>query len=172
MQLTDLAGQEQLVVFEDEHDPAPAPAAGSKKIHMHQIIEDDDGGDSSQDEKCAPLMEEEFIKMVAVPKTEKAFTPPSFFEREAFRDLNERGLANLPPGQYALWHHVSSSQWHAYNKVTGKNFAPTWGNKRSETCAILLALARLWQWFVQDEPSDAEGKAYLTLLESEIQKQT
>ena len=168
MQLPDSTGQQQLVAYEEECDPAPAPAPGSKKTHAHRIIEDDDG-DSSQDEKSAPLMEEEFIKMVAVPKTEKAFTPPSFFEREAFRDLNERGLANLPPGQYALWYHVSSSQWHAHNKVTGKNFAPTWGKKRSETCAVLLALAQLWKWFVEDEPLDAEGQAYLALLESEIQ---
>lgn len=80
-------------------------------------------------------------------------------------------LAKLPPAEgYGLWCHVSSSQWHVHDKGTNKNFAPTWGNKRSPKVALLMALRQLWRWFLEKTPSNVEGVAHLARLDLEIQK--
>ncbi|CAK9092325.1 Uncharacterized protein (Fragment) [Durusdinium trenchii] len=81
-------------------------------------------------------------------------TPPGFFEREAYADLEKVGLTALPMADgYVLSYHKVTRQWHARDP-SGSNYAPTWGLIRSELKALLLALDQLWDWYVETNPDD------------------
>ena len=154
-------------------DVAPEPNAGSKKSKGMPTLLDDDASDASDadiPEGKDKVCEEDFVTMVVVEgdKKSREKAPPSFFARPAYVQLSEQGFTTLPdlPG-VGLWYHNSTTQWHGH--YDGKNFAPTWGAKRSEREAILLTIAQLWEWFLEVHPTDGEALARVELLKLELQ---
>ena len=101
-------------------------------------------------------------------KTTQFKPPPSFFLRECYKLLNEQNLVTLPPLEgVGLWCHTSTSQWHAHHG--GRNFAPSWGNSRSETMAILLAIQKAWIWYKAENPEDKVADKQLAAIRQKIQ---
>lgn len=158
-------------------DPAPAPQAGSSKVNKKAVaaagvdlLLDDDSSEGEKENNFEPEVNpEDFIQMVTEESSGKVMKmkQPGFFERAAFLELNELGLAVIPNmAGVHIWHHVSSSQWHAqYGK---RSYSPTWGNQRTEKKALALAIVQLWQWFVDDHPDDTEAKAQLEFINTHI----
>ena len=98
----------------------------------------------------------------------RSWTPPSFMEREAYRQLVAEGLAGLPPvSGVGLRYHRSTSQWHGVYGST--NFAPTWGDIRSERVALLMALHGVWQMFANSNPNDKDAQDHVSVLKAMIE---
>ncbi|CAJ1437547.1 unnamed protein product [Effrenium voratum] len=169
-QIGDAAGQQVIHEIRNLSDPAPA---GKKKAHAPTLLDDDLDDDEPvhQESDDKPVDADDFIKMVSTPGTggKKAYAPPSFFSRPAYQVAAEKGLVQLPPSNgYGLWHHTSTSQWHAHHKGTNENFAPSYKNNRSEEAALLLAMEKLWLWYLQEEPTDVDGAEYLARIQAEL----
>lgn len=164
-------------------DPAPEPAAGSEKP-MASKTSHCKSQDVEENPDVAPpdivlgdliasnsVDASDFVQMAIIPdhKVSCYKPPPSFMNRAAYRALAEEDLVNLPPlGSAGLWCHASTQQWHAHHGVKKINFAPSWGNSRSETMAILLAIERLWLWYVEENPLDEQAPKQLSLLKAKI----
>lgn len=160
-------------------DPAPEPAAGSEKplavktSHCQSQDVEEKPGVPDQGVVLGDIIASnsvdasDFVQMAIIPgeKVSCYKPPPSFMNRAAYRALAEEDLVNLPPlGSAGLWCHASAQQWHAHHGVKKINFAPSWGNSRSETMAILLAIEKLWLWYAEENPSDEEAAKQLSLL--------
>lgn len=153
-------------------DPAPEPKAGSSEggkvwaSDKHAFQSADEC--VSKGEHDAPFDEKDMVTAVSVAKGQSHHVPPSFRERECFRDLEQAGLAKLPeaPG-FVLAYHTTTQQWHArwQNTEGTKNYAPSWGASRGELKALCLALCQLWQWYV-DSHDDSSGIEHLNSLKS------
>lgn len=101
--------------------------------------------------------------------TENTHIPKCFFEREVFCDLDKEGLTLLPSSEgMGLSYHKQSKQWHSWWLVEKKNYAPTWGNKRSELKALLLALIRLWSWHLSILSDDQVGQKQLQRIQEKL----
>ena len=154
---------------EVECDPAPEPEPCKRKVKRQQ---EDDGGSSNDEEYEVDLggfMGDEFIKVEPQVANGKADSKASYYLRPAFQIALKKGLALMPPGDdFGLWHHTSTSQWHAHDKRSKENYAPAWGGKRTEMVALLTALAQLWKWHLSYEHTP-EGEAQLRKLETEIE---
>ena len=136
----------------------------SQKASM--VIQDD----VSEEEVPKEGEEDQFEQMVVkVSENSSQFKPPpSFMHRPAYKALNEQNLVNLPPLEgVGLWCHKSTSQWHAHFGST--NFAPTWGNSRSEEKAILLAVQKIWQWYKDHFPKDKAADKMLAAISAKLQ---
>ena len=164
-------------------DPAPEPAAGSgkpkavKTSHWESDDIEENPDIIGQETVLGQIIASNsvdasgFVQMAIIPGEKvSCYKPPaSFMHREAYRSLAEEGLVDLPPlGSAGLWCHASTQQWHAHHGVKKINFAPSWGNSRSETKAILLALERLWLWYTEENPLDEQARKQLSLLEAKI----
>jgi len=122
------------------------------------LLDDDDDADdqdSEFDEKefdtCDVSDDDDQKVESAKNKQGKMHVPPCFFTRDAFCALESEGLAVMPDSiSLKLSHHSSSQQWHARCTIRKLNFAPKWGEKRSETLALLLALKQLWSWYLAE----------------------
>ena len=132
---------------EKQMDPAPATKAGESKAESvwvpgaaalmkpEKLSEEAKG----LSELLSPKFDES--KMVTAVKS---YTPPSFFERDAYKQLQEMNLESVPGSGFTLAYHTVTQQWHARNS-NGENYAPAWGKHRTELCALTMALDALWQ---------------------------
>lgn len=151
-----------------EMDPAPAPKAGSdepEKLFVPgegTMVAVDDLVDFSALGEDGIADEMHFVTLTG--STEKKFTPPSFFSRDAFVALDNLGLADIPNVKgFSLSYHSVSQQWHGRNG--SKNFAPSWGEgNRSEEKALVLVLLQLWEWYREDVADDDVAQSKLTTL--------
>lgn len=162
-------GQAELIL-KKQKDPAPAPKAGSCEVAMPpEGVDPKAGGVVLEEfqnhhdvETSGPFCEVDFVTLHGISKKPKEYVPPSFSERPVFCMLAEKGLASIPAAQgFMLSHHSQSCQWHARCAHTNRNYAPTWGAKRTEEHALLLTLQRLWSWYVEQFPEDNDGRTYL-----------
>eukprot|EP00438_Fugacium_kawagutii_P000587 Skav208510 [mRNA] locus=scaffold2509:35177:39569:- [translate_table: standard] len=164
----------QAPVF-DDHDPAPAPQAGSvkvPKIHWEggEFVPDGDHHDDEKlpsDSDCVyHVYKEKNGEVVKEP------APSQFREREAFKVLEQKGLTDtIPVPGAGLFYHNSSSQWHTrFGWTAERNSAPTWNSTlRSEVKALLIALHAMWSWWCENSStaSSADRKC-LALLKKEL----
>lgn len=159
-----------------EMDPAPAPKAGSEqpeKLFVHAegaMVPVDDLADPGALSEDGSADDMNFVTLMGsggggdASTEEKKYTPPAFFNRDAFVALNNLGLAEIPNVTgFSLSYHSVSQQWHGRNG--SKNFAPSWGEgNRSEEKALLLVLLQLWEWYRAEFPDDAAAQTQLTKL--------
>ena len=160
------SGQFEAHMGHQQMDPAPAPKVGDDKSAKvfdpsKKEMVSHSGEATAED---ADEFGENMILASSGPKSH-AWVPPSFFERQAFETLEQMGLANLPtsPG-FMLAYHTQTQQWHA--RWDGKNYAPSWGNVRSEIKALCMALIQLWTWYLAVNENDSEAKNHLQKLEA------
>lgn len=114
-----------------------------------------------EDEEVDKIHEDMFVTSLhsgskGAPGTSKSsaghvYQPPCFQEREAYQSLLQEGLIRMPDvSGFQISHHSQTRQWHARRAETesnkAKNFAPSWGEKRSETMALLLVVRKIWEW--------------------------
>ena len=174
------AGLERAGVMDEVagRDPAPEPAAGARK---HKQIfrslrgrlqdDDDDDGENGELDEDQEKDEPEFeqMKVVKADPQSQFRAPPSFMNRECYKELEALNLVSLPPLDGAvLSYHNSSTQWHAH--YGDLNYAPMWGSVRSEMMAILLALEKLWEWYKKEKPSDKMADKQLAALGNKIKE--
>lgn len=167
------AGQCEVSMATAEMDPAPAAKAGSddaakvwnpmkSKMVNAESCAAGDAGEGSDLEPAEPLDESKMVTLLGTCSSgsKKAHVPPSFFSREAYAELDTLGLTEIPPlDGYGLSYHKVSFQWHA--RCGAKNFAPSWGEGiRSEKKALLLALMKLWDWYLEAKPDDSDAKTH------------
>ncbi len=75
----------------------------------------------------AVVSEADFITMEKKPEHSSVYVPASFFLRQAFKDLEAKGLAKIPEMTgYMLSYHSSTKQWRARDATHNRNYAPTW----------------------------------------------
>ena len=164
-------------------DPAPEPEAGSNtcpepmQLAIQQDM-DDPEGEYDEDMHVEELADSELLQDdmddVSCKKgpTTHAYVPASFFDRPVYCMLKDEGLTALPFSEgegFALRCHKQSQQWHAVWEAKKRNFAPTWGNKRSELMSLLTALRQLWIWYlVSVDYQDALGKEQLERIRERI----
>ena len=125
-----------------------------------EFPEDDDDDEGGFDEMIV-------TEPVVGASSSRAWAPPSFMTRDAYKALSNEGLAALPPVTgVGLRYHRSTCQWHA--TFGGRNVEPKWGEIRSERAALLIALSAVWRWFCELNPSDEDAAEHLRLLESKL----
>ena len=152
-------------------DPAPEPEAGSNKCHepMQLAIQ---GPSDDEDDMCEKdLTDTEQVEDIEAAYSHHshshAYVPASFFAREVYCKLKDEGLTILPfsDGQgFALRCHSKSKQWHGVWEARKRNFAPTFGNKRSETMSLLC----VWTWYLSIADHDEAGKDQLNRIQEKI----
>lgn len=89
----------------------------------------------------------------------------SFHHREAYRKLDERGLADIPPVKgCTLVYHSTSMQWQGYYPSVSSGLSCTWGgvSKRSEAEALLKVIMAIVRAHVEKCPKE---KLWLRQLE-------
>lgn len=154
-------------------DPAPAPSAGDQLV----AFEDFDCSDSEEEHELTEkdAADDKLESAEAKPRDhhggEHVHVPASFFQRECYVMLSEEGLTCVPSTEgLRLSHHTQSQQWHAMWTVEGKtrNFAPSWGQKRSEAMSLLLSLRQLWLWHLTICEDDHAGQAQLDKIQAKI----
>ena len=156
-------------------DPAPAAKAGSEEVPKvwvpgkHAMLGGEKIAEAIESEPEGEMIDESDLytlvgnSSTAVGKSSH-HTPPSFFTREVYSELDQLGLAMVPCGHgSSLSYHSVSGQWHG--RRDGKNYAPTWGSLRSEKKALLLVLLKLWAWHLEENPEDEEAKEKLNRLQ-------
>ena len=161
-------------------DPAPEVSKGLRKqarvfpSRAGRLIDDDEEEKEDAAALDEPVDETAFVQMTVVKgnPASQFKAPASFFDRDCYKELSDLNLVALPDMEgCGLWCHASSSQWHAYRGAAKKgNFAPSWGATRSETLAFLLAVQKLWQWYLEDHPADPTGQKILSAIEAKIAK--
>lgn len=156
----------------NDFDPAPEPKPGSDdapKLWVSGVLTSADkiaeGGLAEPGElpdvsNCISLLGGE---SESAEKPSAAHAAPSFFTRDVYTQLASHDLHLIPNEKgYVLSYHSESQQWHA--RKPGANFAPKWGDNRSELKCLLLVLLRLWDWFLDEFPEDPFAKNHLSKL--------
>eukprot|EP00438_Fugacium_kawagutii_P035061 Skav236668 [mRNA] locus=scaffold338:219292:219789:- [translate_table: standard] len=156
-------------------DPAPEPKGGD---HLPKVwvageglgevadsgVVDVIGKKQGEGDETEAVNEEDLVHAVS------KFTPPVFFTRPCYKELDDKGLTGLPQATgFTLSYHTSSSQWHARWQDANKHFAPSHGAIRSELKSLLLSLCKLWEWYLSIEDS-VEGRNHLKRLEEYMSK--
>lgn len=158
-------------------DPAPHPKGGD---HLPKVWVAGEGlgevGDAGAmdviEKKQGEGDETETVNEgdLVVAVSQSKHTPPVFFTRPCYQELDGMGLTRLPEATgFTLSYHSVSCQWHARWQSADKHFAPSHGTIRSEMKALLLSLCKLWEWYLSTEDS-VEGKDYLKRLEEYMGK--
>eukprot|EP00438_Fugacium_kawagutii_P029588 Skav213420 [mRNA] locus=scaffold38:167382:172740:- [translate_table: standard] len=145
-----------------------------------ELLDDSAGlaGQREEDEWCpmpdeqlgtADGMEDSMMKVVDTGVPIKK--PVSFHQRQAYKELEEKGLVDLPPvAGVFLSCHPSSCQWHsAYPQASGEltNRAPKWSfGIRTERQAILICLKFLWEFYFKKTGLGEEHLAKLKAADS------
>lgn len=162
-------------------DPAPAPEAGSVVCPEPMQLAiglnmDDPEGEYDEDMCVDEVADSESPHQDDVSymkeSTTHAYVPAGFSEKEEYCMLKDEGLTTLPfkEGEgFALRCHNQSQQWHAVWEAKKRNFAPTWGKRRSKLMSLLAALRQLWLWYlVSVEWNDPPGKEQLERIREKI----
>eukprot|EP00438_Fugacium_kawagutii_P000076 Skav218690 [mRNA] locus=scaffold1346:8132:10149:+ [translate_table: standard] len=160
-------------------DPAPDPEAGHDKCSapitagFNPVVHDDDVTSDEEEFEAmmADIQDDDVDGAVESTKVtaEKTHVPGCFFDREVFCNLEKDGLTLLPSSEgMGLSYHKQSKQWHSWWLVEKKNFAPCWGQKRSELKALLLAMKQLWSWHLTIRPDDHVGQLQLQRIQEKL----
>lgn len=130
-----------------------APPDPEEDVHGHL------GGEESEEGEDDALPE--------LPSDVQGLIDVMKFDREAYLDLVEDGLAVMPDVEGAgLYYHKRTRQWHAaYPGQRGR--APTHGSLRTERKAILICLHYLWDKHVE---ATGEGLDQLHKLVFELDR--
>ena len=125
------AGAEEIRAAAEAPDPA----------QKRRRVDRDSSSSEQEDDGQAAAIDFDEALVTSIPKT-RAWAPPSFWEREAYKLLSQEGLTVLPPLEgYSLRYHKSTCQWHGCSPLTSKSVEPKWGpGLRSERRALLLVL--------------------------------
>ena len=166
-----LSGQMDAHMSALQMDPAPEPKAASIKPSKvwtgggnFAAVGGQEAAEEASDTDVQAFDEKDMATSTSVSK---AHIPACFFDREAYCTLSKQGLADLPDsGSFYLSYHNQSLQWHGRWPAESKNYAPTWGEIRSELKSLLLVLIRIWQWHLSICPEDVEATSHLKKLES------
>ena len=113
--------------------------------------------------------------MVLIPHQkedkDKVIVPDDVKSREAYKELESKGLLEVPPLQHCgLYFHRTTKQWHAKYGIQGEfNSAPTYNSSlRSEKKAMLLALRNMWKWYSGYTKKSPDAKM-LAMIELELE---
>lgn len=147
-----------------EADAAPAPKPGSDEPDkiwepaLGALVQTSGEGEGAEEASAEGDFDETDMFTVVHNNV-----PPCFFERDAYRVLHNKGLTSLPEG-FKLSYHTVSCQWHGRWDAVNKNFAPSWGNLRSELKALILTLIQIWEWHLSVCPDDNAAIGHLENL--------
>ena len=173
------SGQMEAFMVNGEFDPAAAPKAGSDKPMESAAADeepnhhDDDHDEESEKITTDLLDESKFVSLIGSKEMQKhgQHGPPAFFTRDIYCKLNDHGLVSVPPCDgFILSYHNSTCQWHGRCSELNKNYAPTWGALRTEEQALLAVIEQLWKWFLELNPDNMDGAAYLERIQGCIKE--
>eukprot|EP00438_Fugacium_kawagutii_P018218 Skav218333 [mRNA] locus=scaffold755:304425:305316:- [translate_table: standard] len=167
-------------------DPAPAPAAGSRKpvkvaktSHALELKDDEEeDGDDADFEGAATEDANQFISFLetgvgtASSAAKSIEFPAEFRLRPVFVALEQEGLTKVPPLKgCGVFLHRASSQWHCrYGHASELNCAPSWNESlRSERKALLIALTKMWKWYSL-ESKRQQDRDHLAKLEDALKE--
>eukprot|EP00438_Fugacium_kawagutii_P013038 Skav208331 [mRNA] locus=scaffold1961:236136:236630:+ [translate_table: standard] len=154
-----------------ESDPAPEPKPGSDdapKLWVSGVLVPAEKIAEGCLAEPVELPEEAQCISLLGGESESAGKPsshaaPNFFTRDVYSLLADHGLHVIPNEKgYVLSYHSESQQWHG--RKPGANFAPKWGENRSELKCLLLVLLRLWDWFLDEYPEDPFATKHMAKL--------
>lgn len=152
MEVEQLEGSEDEADIEDQADVQGVDGFQDEQdalLEMDRFQEEDTGVEVLADTSDEDMVKETVTTMHTRVK--------SFFHREAFKKLSDRGLTELPcmPGVLISYHSTSRS-WQGYFPGCHEGLSMTWGGRtlRSESEALIRVIKKILQCYVDKFPKD------------------